>query len=269
MPRSYGVGSEMSSSSVMRFSIAIFSTTACARWKLRRARSCCWSLKSGTGAGSRSSSASGPETTWTFLRHGQSRANLDRRLSDDPEVPLTPLGEAQARAAGAHLSHQRFALILVSSYLRARQTATLALGQWAAATGHQAPPWRPVPWLRERSFGALAGVDIDAVRADHRNTLITSWDQAAPGGEHYRALAARVVPSLARLRPEGDVLVVAHAGVIRLLLGLLDRTPLEELGFLKIANSVPLHRSLSPGAWTGALDHAGLGPPPSPAPTGG
>ena len=47
----------------------------------------------------------------------------------------------------------------------------------------------------------------------------------------------------------GSVLFVAHGGVIRTLLGLLDGEPLAEIGKTHVANATPLRRVVGDGAW--------------------
>src|SRR3954469_16879684 len=91
-----------------------------------------------------------PERLW-LVRHGQSQGNVARDAADeagaheididlrDVDVPLSELGVKQAEAAGrwfaALPSHERPELILSSSYVRARQTATIICDQGALAGG--------------------------------------------------------------------------------------------------------------------------------------
>ena len=79
-----------------------------------------------------------PNRLW-LIRHGQSQGNVARDAAEaaaaatididtrDVDVPLSDLGHAQARAAGAWFAalpaHERPEVILSSPYLRARQTA--------------------------------------------------------------------------------------------------------------------------------------------------
>ena len=81
-----------------------------------------------------------PSRLW-LVRHGQSAGNVARDPADaagaeriamtgrDVDVPLSPLGEEQARGLGRWFARGaadgRPEVMLVSPYLRARQTATL------------------------------------------------------------------------------------------------------------------------------------------------
>ena len=82
------------------------------------------------------------ESTWLFLRHGESVANAARRLSGWEDVALTPAGEDQAKVAGAELSQWPLARVLSSDLRRARRTAAIALEAWHERRG-AAPPHTP------------------------------------------------------------------------------------------------------------------------------
>src|SRR5690242_20347307 len=91
----------------------------------------------------------GPRALW-LVRHGESEGNVAREAAyrdalhtiesevRDADVPLSPRGEDQARAFGRWLGAQpdelRPTFVLVSPYLRARETARLAL-EAAGLTG--------------------------------------------------------------------------------------------------------------------------------------
>src|SRR5262245_22905657 len=63
-----------------------------------------------------------PTTTILLVRHGQSEANAGEASPSPETVPLTALGERQARALAESLEHAP-GLIVVSRFQRARQTA--------------------------------------------------------------------------------------------------------------------------------------------------
>lgn len=101
---------------------------------------------------------------------------------------------------------------ITSPALRCRQTA-----QWVCS----APPheWRTEPLLQEQDFGEWDGrpyADIPDLGVLSRTALA---DHRPPEGESFADLAARVQRALpALLGPK--TMVVAHAGVIRAVLGL-------------------------------------------------
>jgi bisphosphoglycerate-dependent phosphoglycerate mutase len=42
---------------------------------------------------------------------------------------------------------------------------------------------------------------------------------------------------------------VGHGGLIRVLLGLIDDTPTDQIGKLNIPNAVPIERTIADGRW--------------------
>src|SRR5689334_13174834 len=61
-----------------------------------------------------------------LLRHGESQWNLENRFTGWVDVPLSPRGEAEARAAGAKLRGRRIDHVYTSVLQRAIETARLA-----------------------------------------------------------------------------------------------------------------------------------------------
>jgi broad specificity phosphatase PhoE len=183
---------------------------------------------------------------WVLLRHGESTANRDGVYSGWVDVPLTARGRAQAREAGARLGGGVFARVLSSDLVRATETATLA-APGSALDIHIA--------LRERSLGEWAGRDRSALKRSGASDVLLTWHGAAPGGESLGTLAHRVVGCLAALPPAAaPTLLVAHGGVIRVLLGLLEGVPAARLWERDIPNAVPLPVVVPAGTWSRLLD---------------
>jgi probable phosphoglycerate mutase len=90
------------------------------------------------------------------------------------------------------------------------------------ALGLEPGAYRQDARWKELSFGAWEGLtwrelrarDPTGARARERD----KWAFVPPGGESYAALAERVAPALGELR--GEVVLVAHGGVARVLLAL-------------------------------------------------
>ena len=136
-----------------------------------------------------------------------------------------------------------------SDLQRARRTAELAL---AAA---EAPlQIHTTPALRERNLGEWQGQSIDRLKAEGARAVLHSWTGHAPGGESLAMLANRAIPFLAEQSDKGTTLLAGHGGLIRVLLGLIDGTPLDEIGRINIPNAVPFTRELGPDSWTKILD---------------
>ncbi len=150
-----------------------------------------------------------------LARHGESVWNQVRRFQGATDVPLSDRGRAQARALGRALIGYRLAAAYASPLARARETAEIALADAGV-------PVTPVAELRELSLGEWEGclaTDIQARDGDpYRAWLRAPADCAPPGGEPLDAVRHRVLAAVARIaaaHPDGgDVLVVAHGGVI-------------------------------------------------------
>lgn len=180
---------------------------------------------------------------WIFLRHGESRANRERWLSGHVDVELTERGREQAREAGRQLAAIPIARAWSSDLRRAYETARIALSG-------RGVPLAADPALRERRLGQWNRRSLDALRASGEVETLLSWEGRPPGGESLRDLAARVLPWLAA-RPDSDRprLIVAHGGLIRTLLGLVDGQPPEVLSRRRIANAEPIERIVPAARW--------------------
>jgi len=120
-------------------------------------------------------------------------------------MPLTDVGERQARAVGEALRGRSFALVLSSPLQRAWETARLA--------GFDPEPRDD---LAEWNYGEYDGVTTPEIREQVPDWTI--WRYGALGGESVEQLAARadrVVEEL--LTIDGDVLVFSHGHFLRVL----------------------------------------------------
>ena len=190
-----------------------------------------------------------------FLRHGESTANAGGTLSGWEDVPLTAQGELQAQEAGRRMAGSALDRVFSSDLQRARRTAELALSAWSEATGRPAPPIQLLPALRERNLGDWQGIRIAELRENGGMLTLLGWGGGPPGGESHHDLARRVVTGLAALPPSpGCTLLVAHGGVIRTLLGLLDGLDREMIGRNRIANCDPCVREIEEDRWQRILE---------------
>lgn len=189
---------------------------------------------------------------WVFLRHGQSHANAEGWLSGHVDTTLTALGCEQARKAGVALRSWEFERVLSSDLLRARHTAGLALeGRALEIITHVE--------LRERDLGEWAEKPLAEIRAEGQSHRLIDWHGCPPGGESMAVLAARVFPFLAALSEvQGTTLVVAHGGLIRVVLGMLDGLDTSVIGKNKIQNCEPHWREISPGAFAALIEKYAL-----------
>jgi probable phosphoglycerate mutase len=140
-----------------------------------------------------------------LVRHGETPASRGRSLAGWADVPLTERGETQASALRPVLAGERFEGVWSSDLQRAVATARLAWGE----------P-RQDARLREMSFGTLEGQPWETMDPGLQEGLVRFEGFAAPGGESFDELRARVFSFLDGL-VAGRHLVFTHGGVVRLL----------------------------------------------------
>ncbi|MFG2510712.1 histidine phosphatase family protein [Streptomyces sp. NPDC048584] len=148
-----------------------------------------------------------------LARHGETEWSRAGRHTGGTDLPLTPAGEAQATSLAPLLDGRTFGLVLTSPLVRARRTAELA-----GLTGAI-----PEPDLREWDYGGYEGITTADI---HRSR--PGWDLWTDGvppgrdfpGESPRQVGDRADRVLARLSEaldEGDVMLVAHGHLLRVL----------------------------------------------------
>lgn len=184
---------------------------------------------------------------WWFVRHGQSEANADDELAGHRDVALTDLGRRQAVALRATLAGLPVRRIVTSDLKRAWHTAALAWGDRPGLIERHAA-------LRERHLGAWEGARIEALRASGGMEVLLSWTGRPPGGESHRDLGLRVVGWLAEHDDGRDTAAFLHGGLIRVVEGLLDGTPSEQIGRRKVMNTEIVLRDVPSGRWRQILE---------------
>jgi broad specificity phosphatase PhoE len=152
-----------------------------------------------------------------LLRHGETEWSLAGKHTGRTDIPLTAAGEAAATSLEPRLAKHDITAVLTSPAERAVQTARLALGP-AAARAQQDPD------LWEWDYGGYEGMTTPQIQEQH-----PGWDlwrdgvipgNAAHPGESVESVAMRTDRVLARvhnLLTDGDVALVAHGHVLRVL----------------------------------------------------
>jgi len=152
-----------------------------------------------------------PRTRLILVRHGESEGNRDRTFTPSPEVPITVVGQAQARAAGSLIAqHFRPVRLVASPYARACQTAAIIGAALALEVEVDAA-------LREQSFGVFAGRPYASLLTDASYHEGPRWHWRPQGGESLLDVSARVVPAFERMTRDNagcDVVLVSHGGVM-------------------------------------------------------
>ena len=194
-----------------------------------------------------------PDRLW-IVRHGESAGNVARDAAQaaglpridiadrDVDVPLSRLGMAQADALGRWFAaldrDARPDVLLVSPYLRARQTA-----QRIQAAGGLAPaPLGPVSdeRLREKEFGILDrltrfGIEQDFPQQAELRRIMGKFYHRPPGGESWCDVILRLRSALDTISLHHGgrrVLIVGHQVVVLCLRYLLEG--MDEAGILAV-----------------------------------
>jgi 2,3-bisphosphoglycerate-dependent phosphoglycerate mutase len=214
--------------------------------------------------------------TLVLLRHGQSTWNAENLFTGWVDVPLSELGEKEARGAGQLLADVGLLPDLVHTSLlrRAISTANLAL---EAADRHWIGvrrDWR----LNERHYGALQGKNKKQTREEFGEQQFMLWRRSydtppppiAPGDEFgqdgdprygdlgdatprtecLKDVVERMLPYwesaiVPDLRAGKNVLVVAHGNSLRALVKHLDGISDEDIAGLDIPTGIPLRYDLT------------------------
>lgn len=182
-----------------------------------------------------------------LLRHGQSQWNLENRFTGWVDVPLTDLGETEARRAGEKIKAAglRFDRAFTSVLKRAIRTLDLVL----EVLGQTGLPNERGQALNERHYGDLQGLDKAETAKKFGDEQVRLWrrsyDVAPPGGESLENTAARTLPYLqSNILPAvhagQHVLVAAHGNSLRSIIMHLDGLTREEVLSLELGTGVPV-----------------------------
>jgi broad specificity phosphatase PhoE len=143
-----------------------------------------------------------------LVRHGQSVWNADGRWQGQADPPLSELGEEQAVAAARAVG--LVDAVYASDLVRARHTAELVAAQLGTDVAVD-------PRLRERHAGEWEGRTRAEIDEGWPGYLETGKRPA--GYEADDSVLERVLAALGAIgaNHDGDVLVVTHGGVVRVL----------------------------------------------------
>jgi broad specificity phosphatase PhoE len=152
-----------------------------------------------------------------LLRHGETEWSLAGKHTGRTDIPLTPRGEAAAAALAPRLRQRHIAAVFTSPAKRARRTAELALGPLAATATCDPDLW-------EWDYGGYEGLTTKHIQQDRPGWYlwrdgVIAGDADHPG-ETVESVGKRTDRVLLRVRPvlaEGDVVLVAHGHVLRVL----------------------------------------------------
>jgi broad specificity phosphatase PhoE len=185
-----------------------------------------------------------------LVRHGESTWNAKDLVQGQLDPELSPSGREQAARCSRNLaSRARPEAVYSSDLRRALETATPIAHALGAALFVE-------PGLRERSLGDAEGLPsarLDPPRSGVSRGQVVDADAAPTGGESVRQLYERAVSCAARILSEhrGDVVLVCHGGVVRVLSAWFDGVTPDEMSWPDVENGVPILR-MAPAASTWA-----------------
>ena len=187
-----------------------------------------------------------------LVRHGNTKSNSAERFWGQTDVELSALGTRQAEQLRDRLSNEKIDTIYASELRRASATAEIIASRHHLSV-------IICPELLEVNFGDVEGLTFKEIGQIYPD-LVKSWltrglDFKYPGGESVAELNNRVIKFFDRLEkhtPEETILVVAHSGVLRLLICNLLRIELThwrqlrtDLASLSIVETYPQSAILS------------------------
>lgn len=194
-------------------------------------------------------------STLILVRHGQSQWNLENRFTGWVDVPLSPLGEQEAKSAGEKLKGFRFDKAFTSNLKRAQNTLRFIL----EAIGQTELPVEKDVALNERHYGALQGLNKEETAkkfgAEQVHIWRRSYDVPPPKektelnpegiSESLKDTAARTLPYWEKkIFPEilkgKNILVAAHGNSLRSIVMHLDGLTKEQVLDLNIPTGAPL-----------------------------
>ena len=153
-----------------------------------------------------------------LMRHGDIRIDRrSQRFIGQTDLPLSDTGRQQAQWWRKRLASIALQRIVCSDLIRCVETARIIAADHHAAV-------KPMPSLRELHLGAWENLSVDQVKVrwpnayQRRGQAMDSF--RPPGGESFIDLQQRVLPTFEEIveGAAGPVLIVAHAGVNRMIL---------------------------------------------------
>lgn len=190
-----------------------------------------------------------------LIRHGESQWNLENRFTGWVDVPLSPKGEQEARAAGEKLKSYKFDKAFTSVLKRANDTLRIIL----EITNQTHIPIEYDKALNERHYGALQGLNKAETAAKYGEEQVKIWRRSYdvpppkdktelnPDGysESLKDTAARTLPYWEKkIFPEikngKNIIVAAHGNSLRSIVMHLDNLTKEQVLELNIPTGVPL-----------------------------
>lgn len=167
----------------------------------------------------------------TLVRHAEVDERYKNCYNGHNDIGLSENGSVQAKELAKKLDAMEFDAVYCSDLRRAKETLQHSLHVENAIFTDK---------LREKSWGKHEGLSFDEIIAQGEVEYIDflQWIEALDGEAHeeyIKRVSEFFLEFLPSLKKE-KILVVTHAGVIRVLLSLINNITLEEAFGIKVEN---------------------------------
>ena len=163
-----------------------------------------------------------------FVRHGETQWNTLGKLQGEKDIPLNDQGKMLAEITGKALENVRFDKVIISPYIRAKQTAQLIAGKDT--------PMESDRRIREITWGQWDGLTAEQIKERGKKYIYDLFYTdpfafpGAPGGETIRQVCERGKSFFEDISGREDladcnVLVVTHGCAVRGILNHLYENP--------------------------------------------
>ncbi len=172
-----------------------------------------------------------------IVRHGETDWNIENKMQGHTDIPLNKKGRTQAKEIALHLKDTQLDIIYSSPLSRAYETASII-------NIHHKKKILTDTALRERQFGELEGKTYEEVNAYHPALVFPeSWKYPhyrPPEGESLGDMEKRISLFMTKLLKKSGgktVLLVTHGVALRILISVVMKLPLEQVGSLHHGNA--------------------------------
>ena len=162
-----------------------------------------------------------------LIRHGQTEWNIKDQMQGSKNSPLTENGVLGAQITGKHLKNIPFIQAYSSPQQRAKETRDYIIHE-----NDNVIPTFELDNLREMDFGLWEGKHVPSLKKEipEFTTYLTdpeNFDSSINQGENYLDILSRMKEALNVIvknapQDQGNILVVSHGTVLRILLCVLN-----------------------------------------------
>lgn len=164
-----------------------------------------------------------------LTRHGETEWNLEGRVQGSKDSKLTEKGIIQATKLNKYLEEINIDIVYSSSSGRAYNTAKIVAGDRDTKV-------IKLDGLKEMNLGIWEGKSFDVICEDYKEMHETFWNKPHLlkefPGETFDEFRERVVGTVLQIIEDNkgkDILIVAHALVLKFLMSYFEKRPLERL----------------------------------------